>query len=377
MQQRLLSLLVFLFLGSLFCRGQITLTADNFPRIGDTLFSAVDRLPSGIPITGSGGNQRWDFTRLKSPYTLQTVVRDPSMGIGNRRFPTSELLIAIEDEVEAYFDLQPDRLLLLGLYGEDPLDLDLQLAMRFSPPLPERRAPLRYRDAYTDQSNAAIPFSAETLPRSVLEELPITPDSLRLRIAIKREAEIDAWGLLTIPGGIYDVLRERRVERRTLRLDAKIGSLDWQDITGLVSRMEPLGNQISVTHTYLSNSALEPIATVYLNNSETIVERVTYKANDFTTDIQEVGALKPGVYAFPNPAIVNVRFEFSGLPPGNYRLTIYNILGVERWSRQYRIDGRRTEKVDISKLSKGTYLYSLTDEEGKTIVTKRLMVVKP
>ena len=38
---------------------------------------------------------------------------------------------------------------------------------------------------------------------------------------------------------------------------------------------------------------------------------------------------------------------------------------------------QKTIKLDISKLRKGTYLYSLTDAKGKTIATRRLMVIRP
>lgn len=83
------------------------------------------------------------------------------------------------------------------------------------------------------------------------------------------------------------------------------------------------------------------------------------------------------MYAFPNPAIVNVRFEFTNLIPGNYKVSIFNILGAEVWKNYYYISGQRIEKVDISNLRKGTYLYSLQDDRGKTIATKRLVVVRP
>ena len=50
---------------------------------------------------------------------------------------------------------------------------------------------------------------------------------------------------------------------------------------------------------------------------------------------------------------------------------------MEQWSRTYYIDGNRTEKVDVSELRKGTYLYSLSNEQGKTLSTRRLIVVRP
>ncbi|MCB0598025.1 MAG: T9SS type A sorting domain-containing protein, partial [Phaeodactylibacter sp.] len=69
--------------------------------------------------------------------------------------------------------------------------------------------------------------------------------------------------------------------------------------------------------------------------------------------------------------------EFTNLAPGRYKLKIHNILGIEEWRKTYQISGNHTEKVDISSLRKGTYLYSLVDDRGKTITTRRLIVVRP
>ena len=93
--------------------------------------------------------------------------------------------------------------------------------------------------------------------------------------------------------------------------------------------------------------------------------------------MQNLASVRPDIYVSPNPAISDVRFEFFNLSPGTYKLSIYNIIGQEEWSKMYTINGNYTEQVDISKLKKGAYLYSLKDERGRTLSTKRLMVIRP
>jgi hypothetical protein len=56
---------------------------------------------------------------------------------------------------------------------------------------------------------------------------------------------------------------------------------------------------------------------------------------------------------------------------------IYNLVGSEVWHRDYFISGPLTERVNISQLKKGTYLYALQDAGGRTIITRRLIVVRP
>lgn len=358
-------------------RAQITVTASSFPEIGDTLFLNIDNLPVNISVSDPGPDQRWDFSTLQSPFSRKTVVRFPGDGEGSAGFSGADFMIMLGENLEGYFRSTPNQLRVLGYYGEDPLGLGAETLTRFNPYIVDRHVPLRYLDDFQSGYNLSLTIPADELPRQILDQLPITPDSLRIRIQSEREDFVDAWGKLIIPGGIYDVLREKRIETRKTRLDAKIGFLPWQDITSLVPGIDQLGDLTTVSYHYFSNEIKEPVAVLFLDESEETVLRVEYKANDVTTDVQSIHDLKPGVYAFPNPAIVNVRFEFSNLPADNYTLTIFNILGVEMWQEDYFIDGSRTEKVNIASLRKGTYLYSLSDSRGRTLTTKRLMVIKP
>ncbi len=378
--KHILPLWALLFFAAPRAQAQITITNENFPSAGDTLFTAVDNLPSGVSISPPGGQQSWNFTTLQSPFTRRTVLRPAAQGPGSSAFPNAHFVSALNDNLHAYYRKTNSRVELLGLFGIDPLGLGVETVTRFSPPAISQRAPLAYGDVNESETNLSVPFSTDALPGGVLDNLPITPDSLRIRINIQRTDEVDAWGTLTIPGGVYDVLREKRTELRETRLDARIGFLPWQDITDIAAQLlnlPDLGNSTEVSYYFWSDEALEPIAVLVMNQNESAVAQAEYKANNITTNVQSVEAMKPGVYAYPNPAIVSVRFEFNNLPAGRYKLKILNILGIEAWSRQYYINGNLIEKVDISSLRKGTYLYSLTDERGKTITTRRLVVIRP
>lgn len=376
--------LVLLMLGFPFLLiAQITIQPFTLPQIGDTLRTAIDNLPSNISLAASGANQRWDFTSLQAPFTRQTIIKPASEGNHDKLFRAATMLIQLSENAEIYYrsagNASQTVFQIVGFYGKDPVGFGINLLTRYTPPIVERRAPLNYKDNSRIETAILLPFSADDLPDFVLDQLPITPDSLRIRLAIERRDVVDAWGKMTIPGGIYNVLREKRTEIRETRVEAKLASLPWQDITGLIPNSDLAGKDTTVYYYFLSDESKEPIAIVTMDRAEKRAIRVEFKAdyNDPTTDIQNVKSLKPGVYAFPNPAIVNVRFEFSNLSPGNYKLTLYNILGAPVWSQRYYINGQRIEKVDISDLRKGTYLYSLQDDNGKTVATKRLVVVRP
>lgn len=369
-----------LFLLTFCVHGQITVTNASFPVLGDTLLTAVDNLPSGIDITQAGGDQSWSYVSLEAPFNQSTEMLPAIQGPGAFAYPSADFYSSFGEGVVAYYHTTSNKVEILGLYGQDPIGLGLETASRFEPPLVIRRAPMNYLDDHQSEYNIAIAVAADDIPVDIFDNLPFTPDSIRIRINTTRYDLVDAWGTLTIPGGIYDVLREKRTEYRELRLDAKVPILGWVDITDVAIEalpLEDLGQDTSISYHFFSNEAIEPIAVVEVNNNETLVERVEFKGNTVTSNLQTLSKLKPGVYAFPNPAIVNARFEFANLPKGKYELKILNILGVEEWSKTYNISGNYTDKVDISALSKGTFLYSLTDEQGKILSTRRLIVIRP
>ncbi len=80
---------------------------------------------------------------------------------------------------------------------------------------------------------------------------------------------------------------------------------------------------------------------------------------------------------YPNPAINDLTLEISHGEGRTYQFVIYNILGSA--IKSYEIDTRVTGKLDtkITYLKKGVYLYRILDESGKTLTTRRLMVIRP
>ena len=376
MMLRLFSLALSLSL-SYWTSAQITIDSDNFPKPGDTLLTAVDNLPYQIKISPSGGNQKWDFTSLKAPYIRQRVVRPASDGKVTPYFPEAQLVVNLEENLEGYYKITADAVELVGCYGIDPLQLGLELLTKFDVPIVSRRAPMNYFDINELVVPLMVPFSTEGLPSSVMMRFPITPDSLRLRMTINRYDKVDAWGTLAIPTGTYEVLREKRMEIREVAIDAKIGSSNWQDISKTLTTDQTIGKDTVLSYQFYAKELVEPVAVLYVDPNSERVKRAEYKSIGYSKLVHDLDAAQAGIYAFPNPAILDVRFEFSNLLPGKYDLKIFNILGLEVWSKNYKINGNKTEKIDISDLDKGTYLYSLVDQRGKTLATRRLIIVRP
>ena len=366
------------FLAFSWAHAQITISSDYFPAIGDTLKTATDNLPEGIDIGTPGGPQTWNFTTLQAPFTLNTTFLDATTGGAYSSFLDADLMVQLTAGSEAYYNLTTSKLEYLGYYGSDPLGLGLEIVARYSPPLIERRAPLNYQNSYESTGDLLLPFSADDIPGGFLDSLPITPDSFRLRINTVRTEEMDAFGTIQIPGGSYEVLRMKRIDVSQNRLDAKLPFINWIDVTDLIQENPFFGEITTTSYHYFSNLSKEPIAVVTTDSDTEEPNRVEFKVVDniINTNLS-LSNQQPSLFAFPNPSYGDLRFDFQNLRPGNYAIKIYNILGMEVWKKEFWVAGNRSIKVNLGQLRKGTYLYSLVNAKGKTLATKRLLIVRP
>ncbi|MFK8103624.1 MAG: T9SS type A sorting domain-containing protein [Saprospiraceae bacterium] len=364
-------------------QGQITITNAIFPDANDVVTTGTDNFPS-IELGEPGENKIWDFSGLETVFTNDVTYKMAQEGNAFSVFPEAELVIQLANGVgETYFDVTDTEVALLGYTGGDPIGLGLDIQALFSPTAIQLRAPMNYQDNNTDISKSSIAFAWEDLPEVLTDSLNLafTPDSIRIDLDSKRVDEIDAWGELTLPVGTFDVLRERRFEERETSLWAKVGIgifSTWINISDVLpGANQLLGKDTTLTYNFFTNTTKEPVAVVRVNKDSEEVERVEYKADEELTSTKDLYPTKPNVFAHPNPAIEDVRFEFTNLKPGQYTLKIYNILGLSVWEQNYDALGIQSVYLNLAEFRKGTYLYSLIDQSGKTLMTKRLMVIRP
>ena len=361
-------------------QAQITLSNGNFPQVGDTLFYALDNQPMGILITPSGGAQTWDFTSLQPSQIWKQSYDDLANGLVSDDFPEANLLFRPTENVESYMKVSDNTVEVLGLNGADPVGLGLNLVSQYNPTVVERRAPLNFFDVNQMEAALLLAFSVSELPQVILDQLPVAPDSLRIRLSIDRLDLVDGWGTLSIPGETHEVLREKRTEFRETRLDAKLPLLGWDDITNVAIeflRLESLGKDTLVTYHFWSNEAKEPIAVCTMDNQEEQVVSVQFKANDMTTDVAAVELEDLGFRIFPNPARDFVTIRMNELSRGDYILKIHNALGEEVLRRIFTASGGQfEEKLSVANLGGGIYSCQLADDQGRTMVVKQMIIVE-
>ena len=358
---------------------QITVTNQIFPAPGDTLITRLDQNVD-MEISLPGGNQNWDFSALDGRQRRVTPIRPAVEGSAFDQFPSADVVLFLFGTAERYFRIKQDRIEEIGVKATDPIFGLFEFTGKYDPPYIVQNAPVNYLDMGTMNSNLFAPMSFDDLPDTIVNQLPIAPDSIRIRIAITRDDEVDAWGSATLPsGGSFEVLREKRVEYRETRVDAKTAPFPWIDVTNQMKQIFPGGlldpDTITSYH-YLANESKEPIA-VFVLDSAGGVDFVEYKPNNLPTDIKWYLQEEFDVSVYPNPSFGNVRFDFVGVKPGEYRLELYNILGTRIWMDEMELDGNSSKKYNLTDLSKGIYLFSLVDNNEITLKSKRLIILKP
>ncbi len=364
---------------------QITVTAATFPAVGDTFRYAVDLTPTGINLNAApGGPQMWDFSDLQFEQTFETIYRLPDSGQYKSSFPGAEMMTRGGGNGESYYNVTNNVIELLGYAGGDPTNFGLNVLARFSPPVVERRSPSKFFDINQQTTNLTLPFSTDALPDSLLANIPGSQfiDSIRIRINFQRLEVVDGWGDIKIPGmGMpQPTLREKRTEYTTTALDVHSSLLGWVNVPvgGSGGPFNFIGTDTTVTYRFYNNTNKEDLALVTLNSEQNAAEQVRFKNINMLSPAVETFA--PGaasVQAFPNPAIQWVRFDCSNLPADDYTLKIFNIVGKVVWKETHYIAGKRSITVNLEDFKKGTYLYSLVNQDGTIIGTKRLVVVKP
>lgn len=376
MKRSLLSL-VLVVLALSFSVAQITVTEESFPVAGDTLSTRADITPM-ITLGASGPMQSWEFENLSSPAVIENIFLTTDFG-SSTGFNDAESMTIGEGGTEFYYVSTPNSFTELGIYGADPVLGVLNINARYTEPLILRRAPLNYGDINAQSTNLLFPFSSEIIPDTFLNSLPFQPDSIRLNIEVQRADTVDAYGMLTVNMVGYEVLREKRVEIRTVSVDALLPFVGWQDVTPIINQILPqFGAGSSDTlrsYYYFAEDLKEPVAIVSVNDNDT-PQRVEYR-DMMMTSAGGFSFNQPiNITAAPNPSIGFVEFVITNAPASVYKLKVRNIIGQTLWEKDVYVSGKEKIKVDLTHLKRGTYFYSLTDQMGNVISTKRLIFIR-
>jgi hypothetical protein len=199
------------------------------------------------------------------------------------------------------------------------------------------------------------------------------PDSCRITYSITEEIIVDGEGTLYLPTEVVTAFRQKIVVRRALQIEIKEKSR-WRNVTTQVPGVRLITTTESLR--FVSSISGLQVAEIEIKDGFYPVS-VEFKTHPLVTRVFSEEPSRPDIFAYPNPSYDVVRFQLSDLVLGRYKITIFNILGVPVKILDIDVDDlRETIIVDLVDLQRGTYLYRLQDRSGRTIRTKRIVLIQ-
>ena len=332
----------------------------------DTLYYGKDYLPDprlGIP---AGPAQIWDFRSVKAPYAL------------SRR-----IIMSGERDGKNYANLvngnQTDAIMVVSTKTSEVIQ-----RVEINPVCPGNRLTYNLIPTYKPFFSGVLGetetyrgrmISTFAWPRNMtcVWTPPHLPDSCTITITISEEIVVDAEGSLYLPTEIAQVYRQKVVLKRAIRVETRTGFL-WRDVTTLVPGIRLITTQSYLR--YVSATTAMPLAEIELDDKGEPLS-IEFKTHPMMTRVFTEEPTKPDIFAYPNPSYDVVRFQLSDLPDGKYQLKLFNILGVPVKDTIIEVDDRReTIALDLGEMQRGTYLFRLQDPRGRTIKTKRVVLIQ-
>lgn len=337
---------------------QITVTNSVFPMVGDTLRYAFGNQPGAINqiFTPPGGDQQWDLSNLQPAQFWNQIMKNPQTGTASGAFPAANILYhPANSGSEVYLQITGTQVLDMGYFGLDELGLGLNLLFDKIPNLEESWAPVNFFDLHQSTANVLTAFDAPIAPPILLNLVP-TADSFRIRVTYQRISAIDAYGMLSIPGGTFDVLRKKRTEYKSTAVDVKVAPLGWIDISTIGGQqLLPLGTDTITTFHFLNDVSKEVIAVCTLNTAQNLVTGVQYKvvsAPSATFAPTSEGSL----FAWPNPVQNMLNVHFTNDAGATFQVRLINAQGRPILEQTLEATaGENDRAIPVDKLEPGVY----------------------
>ncbi len=372
---------LYFFLFCLFtipCLSQISIDKFSMPSQGETLKTWIS-INTNVDLGTKEGPQTWDFTSLTKNVENNVELLDPTEG--SVEVSSASFLIKAGDFVERYFEKTDTEIKEIYLRTLDPIFQTYEISNSYAEAPVYRKGTILYGQNYSSNSIYRAAIAWDDLPDTITGQINLAFDSIRINTNFLRQDTIDAYGTVLLPDGEWEALRESTTIERTITIDVFfLGT--WIEApaeileTALGGFADVLAPDTSYVTNFYTDQAIEVLASFNRTQND-VITSAEFKAGSEITDILNSSVKKPDVVTFPNPSYGNVTFNFENCPRGNYDIQIFNILGKKLWSRNVRIGDKKSVLVDLSVLSKGTYLYTIYDKEGNKITTKRIVILNP
>ncbi|MDD5695906.1 MAG: T9SS type A sorting domain-containing protein [Bacteroidales bacterium] len=335
--------------------GQVTVTRDDMPNVGDTIRMSSTPGTAGIDYALTGENYHWDFSALVPvSQQIDTFVSVSSTPFLYRIVFTSSVASIARPEPDV--DFIPDYPVtdVFTYFKESDVQFHeagvaltlsgLPLPVKYDEPDVLYTFPMHYGNI--DSCHASV-------------ELAI-PDLFYFSMDRTRKNTVDGWGSLTTPFGIFDVLR----------LKSEVVELDSLYIDSLNMGYAVPRNYIQ--YKWMGNGFGIPLLQI---DEEGLLLTVTYiDSLRMVMAVPDLPVHAEQVRVYPNPTRESLTMEWENGSHGTALISICDSRGQDIYQREIRLTGRGWIKESISlqelNLENGIYLISLTVNDDPPVMKK-------
>lgn len=354
------------------CHGVTGQTGFDKLIVGKKLVVRVDRDPKVGNLQLDGQADYWDLSKLRFDDTKFFQIKNANSGSAIPIVGQADVLLEAGG-LEYYYTYDGTRLLFNGstdvrlLYNRDmhdhviKFDGNVDYDTKFS-----------NKGVVISKAKGTVELYSDDLPREITKSW----DELNYRYILERNINQKIFKgkrtKLDLPSGSISgtqVIVERKIEQQVWAKDVEYIDSNIKiesDLTKVIFEKE--------IRFYKKGFAL-PLLKVILNQDTNEILEIVY--TDYYESNDRAGLGQEGMSIHPNPTFGKSDIYLKIKNPGNYKVLVKNILGRVIHQEDIYIDDELNVPVDLIFLRKGSYLCSLEDENGRTIVTKRLIILKP
>jgi len=352
---------IFLILGlmlvSFQSEAQVTISSNSFPKIGDTLFFGNTNNFDSIGSRRTGANVIWDFSNIVANQNLQYIYKDPSQSPNGTNFPSASILFYSSSNPgnESFLRADQDALLILG--GSSSFNF-VPAALKYQPPIPEVFVPSSIGDRRITASVSRTAFSSAVLPDSILDQLPIKPDSFRISLNWADTLVFTGEGIVKLPSKDIPAVQFNHRTKTTFGIEIFLPFFGWTDITGTFPGAADLSRSINQDIFY-SPDYRGLIAAAFRGGGiqQSILQfRLSNKLSVFN----EKGRLEEVAQLFPIPADKRLELSFNN-PVTLWDIKIFDLQGKEVWKG----NAASSAIIELSSWTKGFYIINIENKKGE------------
>ncbi len=358
-----------IFLFAIALHAQVTITNSIFPGAGHSLYYQTSFALQGFEPGQAGADQQWDMTQLTVHSSDTMHFFHPAEGNYSGSFVFADFMIKM-DSAEVYGRTLATRVEMIGIAGPDPSGFGLfdSINVPINPPQRLYEAPLVF--GHTSQHNAEIKITLPGIPE--LEGLELDIDSVRIKLVTKRSDEVDAYGTLMLPGGTYQVLRQRQETITSIEVELLIQLLPppippvWVNPSQFGLDIG-LPSDTSMAYVFFAEGQKGHVARIDMADEEEVMS-VQYKTGDNVTGVR-TDLSTMGFRVFPNPASHTLVIESPEGLEQDYVFNLYDISGKVAAHGQFS----GSHQLNVSSLPGGTYILALYHNDQR-IGSKAILI---